>query len=58
MGDSPEAAVDYSVTEAVDHPTGGASLTPSRKVAQRHQAVGKSHCSVFVTYQEHKHECI
>lgn len=43
LGDSPVAAVEYSMTEAVDHPTGGASLIPSRTIAQRHQAIGKSH---------------
>ena len=35
------------MVEAVDHPTGGASVTPSRTVAQRRQAAGKSHSSML-----------
>ena len=42
LGDSPVAAVDYSVVEAVDHHTSGASMTPSRKAAKRRQAAGRS----------------
>ena len=42
LGDSPVVAVDYSVMEAVDHPNGGASMTPSRKAAKRRHAAGMS----------------
>ena len=53
LGDSPVAAVDYSVMETVDHPTGGASPTPSRKAAKRRQAAGRSHGSTLFTYSKH-----
>ena len=42
---SPVEAVDCSVTKAVDHPTGRASLTPLRMVDKGHRAIGKSHYS-------------
>ena len=49
LGRSPVAAVDYSIMEAVDHTTGGASMTPLRSVTKRHQAAGKSPSSRLVT---------
>ena len=42
LGDSPVATVDYSVVEAVDHHTSGASMTLSRKAAKKRQAAGRS----------------
>ena len=42
LDDSPVAAVDYTVMEAVSHPTVEASMTPT---AMRHQAAGMSLCS-------------
>ena len=50
LDDSPVAAVDHTVTEAVDytvmvpvvHPTVGASMTPT---AMKHQAAGMTLCS-------------
>ena len=55
---SPVAPVDYSMVEAVDHPTGGASMTPSRKGAKRRQSPGTciDHNSrTYVSTLKHKY---
>ena len=40
LGDRQAAAVEYTVMEAVDYPTSGASMKPSRKRGRKHQVTG------------------